>query len=51
MKKLLLCFMMLFAIACNPVETNEPIDDTKTETSEGITGGLEDPIENPEQEW
>lgn len=61
MKKLLLCLIaVLVTIACNPntsgvsdIETDITVETTPDEPSNngGISGGLEDPIENPEQEW
>lgn len=61
MKKFLICLLAVLSISCHPDVINDNKDIVETPVTEettgnendndNITGGLEDPVENPEQEW
>ena len=59
MKKTLICLLTAISLSCHPDSINDNKDIVETPTQEettdndddNITGGLEDPVENPEQEW
>ena len=58
MKKILICLLTAISLSCHPdiivdnkdiVET--PTQEETTDNDDNINGGLEDPVETPEQEW
>ena len=58
MKKILICLLAAISLSCHPdiVNDNKDIVETQsqeetTDNDDNINGGLEDPVENPEQEW
>ena len=59
MKKTLICLLIAISLSCHPDIINDNKDIVETPTQEettdndddNINGGLEDPVENPEQEW
>lgn len=59
MKKILICLLAAISLSCHPdiVNDNKDIvetpsqDETTDNDDDNINGGLEDPVENPEQEW
>lgn len=59
MKKTLICLLTAILLSCHPDIINDNKDIVETPTHEettdndddNINGGLEDPVENPEQEW
>lgn len=58
MKKILICLLAAMSLSCHPDVIDGYIDDVvwapvpdDTEDDNDIDGGLEDPVENPEQEW
>lgn len=58
MKKILICLLAAISLSCHPDIINDNKDIVETPTQEetidnddNINGDLEDPVENPEQEW
>lgn len=62
MKKILICLLTAMSLSCHPdiivdnkdiveTPTQEESTDNDNNDNDNINGGLEDPVENPEQEW
>jgi hypothetical protein len=59
MKKILICLLAAISLSCHPDIVNDnkdivetpPQEETTDNDDDNINGGLEDPVENPEQEW
>lgn len=58
MKKILICLLAVISLSCHPdiIDDNKDIVETPTQeettdNDDNINGDLEDPVENPEQEW
>lgn len=59
MKKILICLLTAISLSCHPdiISDNKDIvetpsqEETTDNDDDNINGGLEDPVENPEQEW
>lgn len=58
MKKILFCLLAAMSLSCHPDIINDnkdivetPTQEETTDNDDNINGGLEDPVENPEQEW
>ena len=58
MKKILICLLAAISLSCHPDIVNDnkdivetPSQEETTDNDDNINGGLEDPVENPEQEW
>lgn len=58
MKKILICLLAAMSLSCHPDIINDnkdivetPTQEETTDNDDNINGGLEDPVENPEQEW
>lgn len=58
MKKILICLLTAISLSCYPDIINDnkdivetPTQEETTDNDDNINGGLEDPVENPEQEW
>lgn len=57
MKKILFCLLAAMSLSCHPDVIDDHIDDTvwapvpDDAEDNDMSGSLEDPVENPEQEW
>jgi hypothetical protein len=58
MKKTLICLLTAISLSCHPYIINDnkdivenPTQEETTDNDDNINDGLEDPVENPEQEW